>query len=142
MSFLSNMNRSPKHNEENNTFLAIPKRYRKIDIKYNKLGNDDLHFDQYNKTGFSGLEAILPNSYCNPTIQVILQVLKLFKFLVLYFVGFILHCSITIGLAFAFMFERVLSFLRIGISFSHALYYISKSTMSTREFPEGFQNCS
>lgn len=77
---ISNSNRSPKHNEDNNTFLAIPKRYRKIDIKYNKLGNDDLHYDQYNKTGFSGLEAILPNSYCNPTIQVIIKVVKIFNF--------------------------------------------------------------
>lgn len=79
MPSLSNSNRSPKHSDENNTFLAIPKRYRKIDIKYNKLGNDDLLFDQFNKTGFSGLEAILPNSYCNPTIQVMLHVLKVFN---------------------------------------------------------------
>lgn len=63
------MIRSPKHNEETN-FIAIPKRYRKIDVKYNKLGSDDFQFDHYNKTGLAGLEATLPNAYCNAMIQV------------------------------------------------------------------------
>lgn len=59
-----------KSEENSGTFLAIPKRYRKLDIKYTKTSVDDFDMEQYNKTAFSGLEATLPNSYCNSMIQV------------------------------------------------------------------------
>lgn len=66
----NNENRNIKQTEEGIGFIAIPKRYRKMDVRYTKLGSDEFQFDQFNKTGLPGLEATLPNAYCNAMIQV------------------------------------------------------------------------
>ncbi|XP_066260794.1 PAN2-PAN3 deadenylation complex catalytic subunit PAN2 [Euwallacea similis] len=63
--------KSPQNQESEGTFIAIPKRYRKVDMKFNKMGQDEFQFDNYNKTCLAGLEALLPNAYCNAVIQIL-----------------------------------------------------------------------
>lgn len=48
---------------------SIPKHYLKLEIKYKGLMEFD--FSEFNQTEFSGLEAMLPNAYCNAMLQVL-----------------------------------------------------------------------
>ncbi|KAF7210274.1 PAN2-PAN3 deadenylation complex catalytic subunit PAN2 isoform X1 [Nothobranchius furzeri] len=62
---------SPIGREEEPHLCLVPKKYRKVTIKYSKLGLEDFDFKHYNKTLFAGLEPHIPNAYCNCMIQVL-----------------------------------------------------------------------
>lgn len=52
--------------------VAIPKRYRRLELKHSN--KDDMDFEPYNKTMFCGLEANLPNNYCNVMLEVSISI--------------------------------------------------------------------
>ncbi|KAJ6658133.1 hypothetical protein lerEdw1_001609 [Lerista edwardsae] len=62
---------SPIGREEEPHIYMVAKKYRKVTIKYSKLGLEDFDFKHYNKTLFAGLEPHIPNAYCNCMIQVL-----------------------------------------------------------------------
>ncbi|RXN17993.1 PAB-dependent poly(A)-specific ribonuclease subunit PAN2 [Labeo rohita] len=62
---------SPIGRDEEPHLYMIPKKYRKVTIKYSKLGLEDFDFKHYNRTLFAGLEPHIPNAYCNCMIQVL-----------------------------------------------------------------------
>lgn len=49
----------------------VPTRYLRIEAKYSRMGIEEFDFNLYNNTCFAGLEANLPNCYCNNLIQVL-----------------------------------------------------------------------
>lgn len=57
--------------QTSSSMSVVPKYYRKVIIKMGKMGTDDFDFDRYNRTGFCGLEASLPNAYCNAMLQIL-----------------------------------------------------------------------
>ncbi|KAK2825541.1 hypothetical protein Q7C36_019468 [Tachysurus vachellii] len=62
---------SPIGRDEEPHLYMVPKKYRKVTIKYSKLGLEDFDFKHYNRTLFAGLEPHIPNAYCNCMIQVL-----------------------------------------------------------------------
>ncbi|XP_049873516.1 PAN2-PAN3 deadenylation complex catalytic subunit PAN2 isoform X2 [Pectinophora gossypiella] len=62
---------SPKQNDNKYTAQPVPKHYQKMDVRYNKHSPNEVDAENSNKTGFPGLEATLPNSYCNAMLQVL-----------------------------------------------------------------------
>ncbi|CAH4027147.1 unnamed protein product [Pieris brassicae] len=48
----------------------IPSSYQKVEVRYNK-NEPNAILDNINRTGLPGIEATLPNSYCNSMIQVL-----------------------------------------------------------------------
>ncbi|XP_071966224.1 PAN2-PAN3 deadenylation complex catalytic subunit PAN2-like [Antedon mediterranea] len=62
---------SPIGRDVDPNMFMIPKHYRKVEIKYSKLGVEDFDFRHYNKTNFAGLETHIPNAYCNAMLQVL-----------------------------------------------------------------------
>uniref|UniRef100_A0A8B9HJM3 PAN2-PAN3 deadenylation complex catalytic subunit PAN2 n=1 Tax=Astyanax mexicanus TaxID=7994 RepID=A0A8B9HJM3_ASTMX len=62
---------SPIGRDEEPHLYMVPKKFRKVTIKYSKLGLEDFDFKHYNRTLFAGLEPHIPNAYCNCMIQVL-----------------------------------------------------------------------
>ncbi|KAL6047104.1 poly(A)-specific ribonuclease [Balamuthia mandrillaris] len=49
--------------------MAPPKHYRRVEVKYYKLGMEGFNFEYYNRTKFGGLENVYANAYTHACLQ-------------------------------------------------------------------------
>lgn len=50
---------------------GMPKRYKRVEIRYSRFGIEDFDFGYYNSTHYAGLETHITNSYTNALLQVL-----------------------------------------------------------------------
>lgn len=109
---------------------AIPKRYRKIELKHSN--KDDFDYELYNKTKFCGLDANLPNNYCNVMLQVSNNFLFSFYIKIsdvrIKFSDAILFGTCSMHGVGSFVFQRILPLLRT-IIFIHNAGIFAKNSL-------------
>uniref|UniRef100_H2YM48 USP domain-containing protein n=1 Tax=Ciona savignyi TaxID=51511 RepID=H2YM48_CIOSA len=62
---------SPLGRDEQPHLYMVPKKYRKVTFKYSKLGEEENEMIQHYNRTFAGMEANIPNAYCNCMLQVL-----------------------------------------------------------------------
>lgn len=71
LSLPANKDQLQKKRQTNRGNKVIPHRYLKTPVEYTKFGSSGFNFAAFNKSGFTGLEDHLPNTYCNALLQIL-----------------------------------------------------------------------
>ncbi|CAK1556424.1 unnamed protein product [Leptosia nina] len=67
---MEDLNRPNTNEDPPVSVKPIPSEYQKMDLRFNKTEPNEV-LERCNRTGLPGIEATVPNSYCNPMIQVL-----------------------------------------------------------------------